>query len=728
MAGTRKIATLLAAALILFNNAFAAFAADISRDDAAGKGASAKSTEIAMRFSSAGFTCEGREYASPAPLIVDGTVFLPLRAVAEAFGAGIGYSESASSDNESASSVNESAATKKISGSFISNDFQFIVGADHYTVNGVNYDFPERIRIVGETAYVPARVLDRCLGTSTAFDDTAGTLTIRLDDDGSIDDLSELLGEIREPAIGDSYFKWQIDAPKKTILVSSSFNGDKTVLYNPAKKIYLEISVEPGRGHPPEYYEANPDEFFDEFEVESVQVVGTGSSRYAQAVASEYGAAAMMRLYVRSRYDYRVTLIIGMDDYDDEYYDADVFSGSNPYAKILDSFKVQGFSPEDQNIRDIAKIKNDRLHYPHYIKIPESKSNLNPWAVTIFPAWEILYDSSGPYIATVMGKDADENLKIEICLPARDTAAEYYQKFFAELETAGYSRDLLSLDDYRIFELSGRKIFEFTYTVDEGEKGGGYKYCERLIPCGEVQYRLRLKTAKRKYDINREAYADILDSFEIRDGSSKRIYDILARQASELKKMRVSKGDDRGAVGNPTFNWNSSLPGGWIKQKAFTAYYMLLGEEFYDPASGAVISMKYDLLRSDWDAYARNNVKQMNGVVKSGPEQKKYGDNAYSSYAYVRERGRDEYYSRFPGTRINGRLYIYSGDLYAYIITVEIPRICDIPANAKGIEMFLTEFRLTKKSDIPEKSGGGDVNAADAAAKRRDPIKVEAVG
>ncbi|MDR3120165.1 MAG: copper amine oxidase N-terminal domain-containing protein, partial [Clostridiales bacterium] len=195
---------------------------------------------LSLRLESPGFDYEGQRYECAAPLILDGELYVPLRAVAEAFGAQITYVAGTDGAGDTAGvngagSANDGgaddtkSASPRVEGAFFGAEFAFVPGENAFRLDGERHTLPvPAARSLGDVTYALASALDLCLGTVTspsaaalsASETDRGAFTICLADDGGILDLSELLGEIREDAIGNSYFRWRMDVPKKSILLS----------------------------------------------------------------------------------------------------------------------------------------------------------------------------------------------------------------------------------------------------------------------------------------------------------------------------------------------------------------------------------------------------------------------------------------------------------------------------------------------------------------------------
>ena len=707
---------------------------DLARLIAAGPAA----VELTMRPGDEGFICEGLAYASPAPVWIDDSLFLPFRAIAEAFGAEITYSES--SDPDFASAGNDGAGGDdargfpEIKGVFMNNEFIFAVGADHFMLNGADVGLSEDLRIIDDTAYIRAPVFDLCLGVKTLYDAEANAITIWLEDDGGIRDLSGLLGEIRETTVGDSYYNWRIDVPIKSMLLSSSFRGDEVLIYNQLRNALIEIIVRPGRGHAPEYYVANSEEISDDFYVESAQAVGTGASAYVQAVLYGYGTVGLSRVYPRTRYDYIATVYALEDEYGYASFDAEDLMGNNPYSKILDTFIIQDFKTNGSDIKDLSKVVDGKIEYTRYLDSPDNSVLLMPWSIAAIPTWDVLYESEAIDVVTVLGDGADENLTVTVeLMPAEVTADEYMDNYEA-LNAARFNADAYQPIDSKTGMIGDRKFLDISYMLNGNDVS--YMFYERIIPSGGALYRLRLKTAKLRFEHMRITYLEMLDSFEIHTDGANKTSDYLARQDAALRKLWISDSEEPADVGGGVNIWRSMLPGDWIDTKKWDAASTLYGISGYvEPSVEAYIFVYFEsyedidfagageVARISSMEYAQSLTEEAydneDGFEIGNPEPARFGSNDYAGIHYSRNAEDIDYSEQFPGYPLSGDVYILAESSGIYYIYAEIPFVFDTPLNRLGFKMFLERFRVLNGYSEQRAAVSSDTVSDEDAKKTR---------
>ena len=698
--------------------------AGISPDlsDFAADGASA--VELIMRPGIGGFICEGLSYASPAPVWADGSLYLPLRAVAEAFGAEIIYEENGDSDSPAspagagkagsgkagAGNAGEPSGVPRITGVFMGNEFTFVVEADYYTINGADAGLPQGLRIIDETAYIPAPVFDVCVGTKTIYDEDSDIITIRLDDDGGIRDLSGLLGEIRENAVGDSYYNWRIDVPKKSMLLASSLRGDEVLIYSQLRNALIEIVVRPGRGNKPEYYVSNSNEITEDFYVESAKAVGTGSSAYVEATLYGYGTVGLARLFPGSRYDYTATVYVLEDEYGYREFDTDDFMNDNPYSKILDTFEIVDFDAGDPGIRDLTKVVDGKIEYVRYLDSPENSALLMPWAISAPPAWDVLFESDEYNIITVLGDGEDENLTVAVELMPPEVAIGEFLDNYAALDAGRFNGDAYELIESKTGKSGDWDILDIAYTLNAADDS--FMFYERLIPTDGPLYRLRLKIGKQRFEHMKATYLEMLDTFEVRADGLTKTTRYLEKQNAALRKLRISDLDRLTEVGGGSDNWSSVLPGDWMEASKWVSDSVFYGIAGYmKPSIEAYIFVYYETYEDGGEIYSKDNPPMSameyaealtddeadyeDGYIIGEPESAPIGPNDYARIPYSRIADQLDYLEQYPGYPISGEVYILTGTEGVYFIYTELPYVFDAPLNKLDFNMFVEQFRAS---------------------------------
>ena len=694
--------------------------------------------ELIMRPDETGYSCNGIKYSSPAPLWIDDTLFLPLRAIAEAFGAEIAYIENAESlaayavaattaavsvSSEASAAAAVSAAPSMlppglefplIIGIFMGKVFLFSFDAEQFSLNGHAKELPERIRNIGDVTYIPARALDACLGAKTSYDGVLNTVAILLENDGGIADLSEMIGEILEGAVGNSYFNWRIDIPPKSMLYASSLSSNSILIYCPMLNAMIEVEVRPSSGHTADYFMDNQYEITNEYMILSARKVGSGRSAYIQAILMDYyRLTGISRFYPRAQYDYLITCYVLNDDNGDMYDMRNLFL-DNPYIDLLDTFQIMELDPSDNNVRDLSTIKNGKINYTYYLDIPEAKMLLTPWSADMLHEW-VLFDEGSYFnnLYAVLGKDFDENLTVTIeRMPKQVTVDEFF-KNYADIDAARFNSDAYEFLDSSYTKIGGNDILDIKYSLSSGEEV--FIFQERLIPFGDILIHARIKAPEETFNKNEGTYENILESLEIRAEDFPYILEYIDKQILIIDMIRISDSDEPVRVDDPEQKMRSMLPGDWLKLDDLLGPVSIGPNEFgfFNIATGARLYATYIKYDSDEVVhtedgqlfssieYAEYLLEGVDDIIDtmdfSEPEPVAYGEYSFAKISYSVEPDIDIIPEIYPGFPHNGNIYILTDENGAYFIFTEIPYVFDSPLNRLSFEMFLENFRAGDK-------------------------------
>ena len=567
----------------------------------------------------------GAAYACPPPLEIGGALLLPLRAVAEAFGAQVDYIDPSPEGGSIAASAGagEAAPYPRVECLFMGNASSLAVddgtvgtAALASSLNGEPLPQGMHARLVGDTAYLPAPAFDLCMGTSTDYGQAAGDISITLADDGSIRDLSGLFGEILESRVGNSYFKWSIDVPRKSMLAETSFNGSEAMVFCMSKYVTIQVSVSPAEGMT---LEALREEAFAGFDYPSLSGMPGPSSpsspsspsgqpgqpsqpgqpgqgaRFIEQVEASYFTASLTRVYVRSGYVYIVEVTVYPMESEGRYVaDETLFDEGGEFRALADTFALGPFDGSAP-VFDISKVQGDFMEYVCYVDVPESDRRIRCWSVSAMPSWFELSTPTDDECVAVLGQSGGERFSAKAYMPDAGEGAGGPQgaiSGFAREAEQMFNPAVFTMDGERQFDFDGRPASEIAYTLREG--GAAYSYVERRILAGGIVYELSLRTTERRFRAREQEYMGVLDSFKVGVAGQEALQSYLARQAAAARRLRVSPGDAAAAVGGD--GWKSSLPGYWAKAR--NVRDTPLGGVLYrsdavylNPAAGAVVGV-----------------------------------------------------------------------------------------------------------------------------------------
>lgn len=142
----------------------------------------------------------------PAYITVSGVTLVPLRTIAEAFGAQVEW------DDES----------RQITITYSGVTIFLTVGSKAAIVNDHAEELEEAPIISGETTMVPLRFIAETFGAEVSFDETTQLITITLSPDAESETLK---GMHDKPYIGDSHYGWSMETPSSMKMSYRSFDG-----------------------------------------------------------------------------------------------------------------------------------------------------------------------------------------------------------------------------------------------------------------------------------------------------------------------------------------------------------------------------------------------------------------------------------------------------------------------------------------------------------------------
>ena len=633
------------------------------------------SVMISMKLNNNRFDCNGQLYDSPKPIIIGDTLHLPFISIAEAFGAQI-KSNSLSKGHE-----------ELLTGTFMENQFEFNIAKEGFVLNGETIPTSEKQYLCYEqdTLYIPAQIFDACMGTKTTFTSDTGSISIYLVHDGNIQDLSGLLDEIQENKVGNSYFRWHMAIPRKSVLVDSSFNGNQVSIFNELKGILIEISVTKNEVRKLDYFLDNIDELGDEYILDA-SIKGTKSNRYIEAIFSDGYISGMKRVYLKGKTLYCVSASsFQYEDYQEADDDA-LFEPENDFTKLLDTFKANAFDADGQTL-DLSKVRDNQLRYENYVNIPESNKILVPWSIMIPADWEESSVTVDDDIVTEFNEGKNENLYVVLLKPNDYENQKDYFKNYKEIEADFYNPELYQFRSGKMFKYQGYDALDIVYSLKIN--GKTFIFMERSILVGDLLCFLSMKTTERLYKNELETYQRIFNSLEIQPEEMKGLETNLKKQAATRRKMRLSNEDAPVRVKNAEFGWSSMLPGYWAKET------MMDYLEYYYNSKGSPtiyvesIDMAEEPDAADWgiEDYMDHYVSGNQWNISDEPEMtlETFGENQYSKIAFRFE-------VEYLDSPYSAAFYILQTEERQYIIRTMIAEIHESQKNLSDFELFLKEF------------------------------------
>jgi len=212
----KKFLSLFLSFCLIFTliGATAVFAADTSSD----------SVEIKFKAGSATMLINGAPTSVEAPYFLNGSTYVPLKVISDAFGAKVSYNKD----------------TKKITIVYNGATIVFKAGDKKYTINNQSAQMPVEPQIKNGSAMVPVRFILEAFGATVGYDGETGQLIIQKGmgaDDGSGGTVSN---PFTKEKIGDSYYNWSMATPQGMDITDSSNSSTK---YFTSQDYAIRISV-----------------------------------------------------------------------------------------------------------------------------------------------------------------------------------------------------------------------------------------------------------------------------------------------------------------------------------------------------------------------------------------------------------------------------------------------------------------------------------------------------
>jgi uncharacterized protein (UPF0333 family) len=536
--------------------------------------------------------------------------------------------------------------------------------------------------VANKTTMVPLELLEKCFGRYITVNKSNNVTSLILEDDGALSDLSFLTGAISKQKAGDSYFRWNINVPKGSVISSSSFNSKYILIENETREISLEVFIDVNKSKSIDDYldqiKQNPYEYIDGVLVDS-GIYKKGALSFIELLYNNsYDEAVVQRIYFSQGRVYNVILTS--------------YNETNPwklkdnkyYTELLNSFSLN-YPSNAQNIQDLSKVKFGLVKYEEMIETDIGQKFIT-WEMDVFPDWDRKYlNITNPFI-TELGPDKKEYVSVEITTHDELEDIKKYAEELLNFYQENFNSKYYKFIDMSCSELAGYKSCKLIYGVSFGENK--YIYEENILKAENLIYHIVIKSPETKYFSERDNYHKMLETLKIHTGNSEKLIEEIDKYYYSLDKNRVNKDDSITEYENKALGWSLKLPGYWMKDSSSESFY----QSFSNSSSGAVIvietadnssqnTMVSDIEKfSLMNSYASNdNIKFVEKVSKG----KKY-DNV-DIYSYRLENDQDEIYAEV-------KFHIINSGKHSFCLMSVIPDICATEKNLKEIQDILDSF------------------------------------
>jgi len=620
--------------------------------------------EIKMAAGSDTMEVNGVGVKIETPYIKGGLLYIPLRAVTEAFGGEVNW----------LGGGNINIIYRDLS-------VDISLGTVECAVNREKKYLESPPEISHNTTMVPVQFFKNIFSSYISCDCRGKYATLILEDDGALGDLSFLVGSISKPKAGDSYFGWSMNIPAGSRVANMAFNSRYVLIENIQRAISIEVSVEADKyGGIDKYYEAlsiNPSEYINGDIAEYAAKKGAGSSYIEAIYNNQYDEASIKRIFFKKGLIYSLTLTL--------------YNESNPYAlkknkyycDMLDSFSLR-CEARDKNLQDLSKVKYGLTKYENYIETDSGKKYFS-WELCVPPEWDRL-PGYGPFEA-VLGKDRKEYISVEIIAPGDVSDAEEYAG-----ETVAFYRDnfnprFYSFKEKNVLELAGFKTCSISFDMRLGNDL--YAYDEYFILSGGLLYDIVVKYPLGIRENSRKKYFKMLNTLKIYGSEAEDLRRDIEKQKYNQERSRVGKDDSLTEYRNKTYGWSVKLPGYWIKSSQSESSL----QTFSNKSSGALIGVEV-VENADSSANAADNEKFVlmnsseSGNMKLVEKKTSFlGKSSARMYVYRLENEDEQLFAYYT-------YYVAVGSKYSYCFMSAIPVVCSSEKNLKEMENIINSFML----------------------------------
>lgn len=596
-----------------------------------------------------------------------GTVlYIPLRAVMEAFGADVVLVESNRID----------VLFKDISA-------ELTIGKKEYMLNQTDASLSAPPVLSGPSVMVPSDFVTGAFGIKESADAASGEVTFTLDSDGALDDLSFLTGSLGKPRAGNSYFGWSLALPRGSVLTARTFNSKKVQFENDYRQIAIDMDVRLADGKSlKDYYKEITENPYPAIRAELIdsRLSGETAPGYIELFYADiYDEAIYHRIYAKGGYFYNL-IVTSVNESNPELLLKDASIKS-----MLDSFSLE-YKGESPDTTDLSKVSYGLARYNNYISSETTGKKLVSWEMSILPEWDLAQASGGgPYI-TQFGNGSREYVSIETS-PADGRTAEETGKELRDGYLKNFNPALFSLKSSGMSEVAGDPAYSMLFEVKSGKTL--YTYEERIVAAGGLVYDISFKTPSDAYAKKTESFGNMLNTFKPDSKDAEELSAEMEKYRFNNGKTRLGKDNSPVQSENKSYRWSITLPGAWQKN----GLPGLSMETFYDKASGGMISVeavskKDSRNEADTEKFLSMSMVSVMGLEPAGTDSIRAKGAAVKVYRYrVDDEDTDDH--------ADVVFYVLEGKEFSYCYMGSIPDLTASPANLAVMEAAWDSFRIT---------------------------------
>lgn len=386
-----------------------------------------------------------------------------------------------------------------------------------------------------------------------------------MEPDGSLSDLSFLLGGIGNTKVGHSFYGWSIDVPKSSQITMNTFNSKSVLITNVVRKMQLYIGVDNDKGITLENYfksesDKNDDARYGKL-VDS-KLNTDADSKYGEFLYKmKRSGSVFRRIYQYNGYIYNLALV----SYD-EVNPANM-KDKPIYNNIMDSFRLD-FKGDSKDIKDLSKLKDGLVKYENIDTLSNYQSD-KTWQIYLKPTWIELDSSDLGIFNTKFGVDDKENVSIAVSSFDRSTDLEEYGNKIKKEYAENYNPDSFNFIDQKSFELSGNKAYKLVYTIDNGINK--YVYDENYIVFDKLIYKVTFKIPYENFDIEKGNYDKILKTLKIYNKNIEEFEKAVENNDINKKTDTIGKDASMTSYQSKNQRWSLKVPGNWTNKSSYSS-------------------------------------------------------------------------------------------------------------------------------------------------------------
>ncbi|MCX7922919.1 MAG: copper amine oxidase N-terminal domain-containing protein [Clostridia bacterium] len=520
--------------------------------------------EIKMTIGSDVASINGKAIKIEKPFVSKGNAIVPLVPVLQAFGAELNWK-----------------GTGQINIVYRSSSIDFAIGTTKYSINKVAKELPVAPMVVNGKTMVPIQLIGDNLGAVVKYNPSNKSVSIVLEDDGALSDLSFLTGGITKAKVGNSYFGWSINVPKSSRITENTFNSKYVTIENDHRQISLEVIVDINEGKELEdYYKESVDAFESDSLIDS-SLNEKASPAFAEFLyTSTYDEAIVERVYLNKQFIYRVVLTSFNESNPERLRDDKYYSG------IMNSF-VLGYKHNARDIEDISKVKYGVVGFDNYIIFDSYGNKYYTWSMDVPPEWDALTSiSDQDPLRTRLGLNSKEYVDVKIEKDEEDSELEDYVDKAKDVYDSNFNPKYYKFIEQVSTEIAGYKAFKLVSSIQlNGQK---YIIDEHFIKSGDYIYSISIKLPEGQYENKKEAYYKALNTFKVLPVNDSDLDKDLESYNDKSGKSPVGKDDKLTDIQNKKYKWSAKIPGNWQKYDSYDEALQM----YVNPISGMAVTVQ----------------------------------------------------------------------------------------------------------------------------------------